>query len=88
MPEAPMTLQWSRGLLTAETWAAADTGCGLGWLQWSRGLLTAETANNGTIEGGTDVALQWSRGLLTAETDSPRHSTRGCESGFNGAAVF
>ncbi len=40
---ATSVLQWSRGLLTAETRRPSLEPCGRASLQWSRGLLTAET---------------------------------------------
>ncbi len=61
-------LQWSRGLLTAETgWPARHPVAKRSWLQWSRGLLTAETSSVAITTIGRP-SLQWSRGLLTAET--------------------
>ena len=62
-------LQWSRGLLAAETMARAYESNSLAWLQWSRGLLAAETRRNGNQFNEATGMLQWSRGLLAAETD-------------------
>ncbi len=42
-PHQPRLLQWSRGLLTAETSLSLTLTHSLTRLQWSRGLLTAET---------------------------------------------
>ncbi len=64
-------LQWSRGLLTAETGRrSAGRQGGPGKLQWSRGLLTAETVRFERGFRERSAVLQWSRGLLTAETRS------------------
>ncbi len=61
-------LQWSRGLLTAETQLHGELhGRRQLQLQWSRGLLTAETTRAGAW-CSCSQELQWSRGLLTAET--------------------
>ncbi len=82
-----VALQWSRGLLTAETSRLKSQTCARAVaLQWSRGLLTAETdAHVLTVD--LQDALQWSRGLLTAETCVIRSVSSSCR-GFNGAAVF
>ncbi len=80
-------LQWSRGLLTAET---RSTG---------RAVANLRTASMEprSFDRGDQVAvalvplsrpLQWSRGLLTAETTCLPFGSVSTPPRFNGAAVF
>ncbi len=45
-------LQWSRGLLTAETYLLGYDSDPKTMLQWSRGLLTAETQRGQSVRVG------------------------------------
>ncbi len=72
-------LQWSRGLVAAETTLPFHFGAALIWLQWSRGLVAAETRRRRRWRA-SPCALQWSRGLVAAETPRWQARRASCES--------
>ena len=64
------SLQWGRGLSTAEMTRATSLSTPPSLLQWGRGLSTAEMQDPAAVVYSTG-GLQWGRGLSTAEIFRP-----------------